>query len=332
LPRRTLGLEQIQVRPGHNRKNTLAPDLASIEGEDLLELFYGLFVSMPPDYLVDKVQGRYTRIDDVIPLGRSVTVVAESGFFGEPGQTIDVETHQTAHKRTRKQSATIRTRLTFVLPRGLSTGLFLVERQGLAGAGHDLVDIFRRSLMAKYAQHSFDTDNVLYPDAWAQGAELLEVEAVAYAYAPNIANGLLPQASPIGTLKQSIVPARGAGGVLPTALYNALRSHQLSTSQLLAFPNHEKIDETFVTVRRNGQKKTFALDHDRSPSIRIEITSNGERALTDTPFIRRCQSEAREFYETLGVEWDDTWRDGKWTKQQRSRKLAPHTPQNDSGA
>ncbi|MFD1722403.1 hypothetical protein [Amnibacterium endophyticum] len=332
MPRRTLGLEQIQVRPGRNRKHRLAPDLSNFEGEDLLQLFYGFFARMPPDHLVDERRSRYIRIDDVLANGRAVTVVAESGYYGDAGQTIDVKTHKTSHTRSLTESATVRTRLMFVLPPKQQTGLFLVERQGLVGAGHDLIDEFRRALTAKYAQHSFDTDNVLYPDAWAQGAELLEVEAVAYSYAPDLADGLMAKGAPIGMLRQSLVPSRGAGGVLPSALYKALRTHQVKTSQLLAFPNGETIDDTFVTVRRDGQKKTFALDHDKSPSIRVEITSEGERPLTDTPFIRRCQSEARDFYETLGVEWREEWAVGTWTDEQRSRTLAPHRPQDDSTA
>lgn len=192
MPKRTIGMETIRVRPGHNRKKKFA-DLSNIEGTDLLHLFHGWVASIPPDDLVDHQRGRYTRITHVTPRGRSVLVEIEAGYFGIAGQTYDVATHAVSHSRSARESATVMTRLLMSVPPGGEVGVFISEREGNGGGGPELVKRFRHDLVSHFPTYSFDTETVIESPAWAQGADLLAVTAVAYAVPVDLAKGVTAQ-------------------------------------------------------------------------------------------------------------------------------------------
>jgi hypothetical protein len=313
MPKRTLGLETLQVRPGHNRKQTLAP-LDEVDGIDLLHFFHAWASNVDPNDMVDYVRGRYLTITRVDVRGRSVLVEAESGYFGDPGKTIDVATHQVAHERTSDQSATIMTRLVFVVPPGGLTGVFVIERQGMVGAGPRMIAAFKRALVSRFASYSFDTETVLESDAWVEGAELLSIKAVAYGVPVDVGDGVGPQAQAIGRLEQVLEPERGHE-FLPNKLFRALRDRKIRATDFMGFRGNVEVDETFVTVSRDGRRKTFNLEQERVPAIRVLITDDGEQALTRTPFLRVCLDEVRDYFEGMVLTWDESWRDGRWTKE-----------------
>jgi hypothetical protein len=319
LPKRTLGLETLQVRPGHNRRHLLAP-LDDVNGVDLLHYFYAWATQIDPDDMVDYQRGRYLKITGVSVVGRSVVVEAESGYFGDPGKTIDVATHTVAHERTSDQSATIMTRMMLMIPPGSVTGVFVVERQGLVGAGPRMIASFKRALMDRFPSYSFDTETVLETAAWAEGAELLSIKAVAYGVPVDIGDGVSPEARPVGRLEQVLEPERGKT-FLPRGLYRALRERRVRAADFMGFRGDVEVDETFVTLSRDGRKKTFNLEQERVPAVRVLITNDGEAALSATPFLRRCQSEVQDYFEGMELSWDESWQDGQWTEEAMTVRL-----------
>lgn len=329
VPRRTLGLETLRCRPGRNRKRVFGK-LTDVDGSDLLHQFYGLFIDLDRDLLRDDTKSRYLRIERVQNYGRSVLVVAESGYYGEAGQTIDVRTHETTHQRTNNQSATVRTRLLFTVPPGSEVGLFAVERQGASGAGPKLTDLFRQSLLGAHPTFSFDQETVLEENAWAEAAQLLEVTAVAYGFAPDIADGLGATPTPLGKLEHTLVP-EGKNKYLPQWLWTALRQRKLAASDFIGFGGDRGVDETIVTVQRDGRRKTFSLEQERVPSLRFVLSEDGSPPLTDTQFLRQAQDEARDFYQGMGLTWEEQWREGQWTPKALATRLAPHRPDTPQG-
>ncbi|WP_022882178.1 hypothetical protein [Gryllotalpicola ginsengisoli] len=321
MPKRTLGLETIRCRPGHNRRNKLG-DLSDLEGRDLLHLFHAWARDVDPDTLVDKTKGRYLKITDFEVHGRSVLVEAESGFFGEPGKTIDVTTHQVTHKRTATQSATEMTRLVLTVPPKAEMGIFGVERQSNQGAGPALIAAFRRALMSAFSTFSFDHETLVESSAWTDGAHLLSVSAVAYSVPVDLGDGVTSIAHPLGRLEQTLEPERGHE-YLPAGLLKALRERKVKVSDFLAFRDDTPIDDTFVTVTRDGRKKTFSLDREGVPAIRLLLSKDGEAAPTTIEFLRKCQNEARDFYQKGGYTWSSSWEDGKWDAAALSVKMPP---------
>ncbi|MDB6425870.1 hypothetical protein [Curtobacterium sp. 20TX0008] len=327
VPRRTLGLETFRCRPGRNRKQNFGV-LDDIDGVGALESFHGLFVELNRDVLRDDRKSRYLRIERVATYGQTVLIVAESGYYGESGQTINVETHETSHRRTTSESATVRTRLAFTVPPGSTTGVFAVERQGSGGAGTQLIDLFKRSMAAAHGTFMFDVDTVLEAAVWAEAADLLSVTAVSYGFVPDIADELGAVAQPIGQLQHTVVP-QGKDRMLPRWFWDALRKRKISTSQFIGFGSERSVDETIVTVRRDGREKTFKLEQEKVPSLRVVLNEDGSPAITDTEFLRQAQSEAKDYYEGMGLTWEDKWREGQWSSDALAVRLEPHAAPTD---
>lgn len=321
MPKRTIGMETIRVRPGHNRKQKYA-NLSDIDGIDLVHLFHGWVMSLPPDDLVDHARGRYTKITHVTPRGRSVLVEIESGYFGTAGQTYDVATHVVSHSRSAQESATVMTRLLFTVAPGGEVGVFTSEREGNSGAGPELVKRFRHDLVSHFPTYAFNVDTVIESKAWAQGADLLAVTAVAYAVPVDLAKGLTAQPVLTGQLQQRLEPIKGQK-VLPAGLLTALQDHKIEASDFMAFADGRDIDDTFVTVSKNGREKTYALDKQRVPSVRVVVSDDGEPPLTNQAFTIACQNEVRDYYQEMGFSWDESWKSGTWTPQQLAVTMPP---------
>lgn len=312
MPKRTLGLETIRYRPGRNRKNTFG-DLTDIDGYDLLHLFRAWAASLDPDELVDHTLGRYLKVTNVSERGRSVIVEAESGVFGDLGKTIDVYSHEVAHQRAKHQSATVMTRLVFTLPPLSDVGMFSVERQGNVGAGTRLVEAFRKALNVRFSNHSFSTETVLEQAAWTDGAKLLAVTAVAYSVPLDLGDGITGRKTPLGRFEQKLEPERGQN-YLPAGLLKALRNKKITAADFLGFPNNVDVDDTFVTVSRDGREKTFNIEKERVPAIRLVLNTDREPTLGDTEFFAKCQDEVKYFLVRMGYSWDEQWQAGRWTK------------------
>lgn len=321
LPKHTIGLQTIRCRPGHNRKKQFA-DLSDVEGLDLLHVFRGWVSSIPPNDLVDRQRGRYLKIARIVPTGRNVLVEIESGNFGTPGNTFDVVTHAVSHSRSKTESATNLTRLLLtVAPHG-EVGFFVSERESNAGAGPELVKRFRNDLISHFPTYSFDTETVVESSAWAHGADLLAVTAVAYSVPVDLGQGVVAQPHLLGELHQRLEPMKGQK-ILPAGMYDALQDGRIKASDFMAFPDGRAIDETFVTVSRDGREKTYALDKQRVPSVRVLISDDGEEPPTETPFLAVCQGEVRDYYQGMGFSWNESWRSGNWTPEQLSVAMPP---------
>ena len=84
----------------------------------------------------------------------------------------------------------------------------------------------------------------------------------------------------------------------------------------MGFRDGREIDDTFVTVSRDGREKTYSIDKEKVPSVRVLISNDGEPPLTNQPFLTECLNEVRDFYQGMGFSWQESWRSGPWTKSQ----------------
>lgn len=322
MPKRTLGLETIRARPGHNRKKQFE-ELTKIDGQDLLLLFRAWADELDPDTLVDRARGRYLKVTDVRPTGRTVVVETEHGYFGEAGKTFDVDTHTVTHERGSNQSATINTRLALTIPPDSKTGVFTVERQGNLGAGARLIPEFKSALVSRFPTYSFDTETVVEAAAWVEGANLLALSVIATSYArpADLGDGLEALPNTLGKLTLELAPQRGQQ-YLPQALLKALRNSTLNASDVIGFRNAD-IDETFVRVTKDGREKTFALGNEKVPAVRLLLNDDGAPSLTSIEFLRRCQQEVRDYFDEMGFTWDSSWQDGQWSKADLRVTMVP---------
>jgi hypothetical protein len=318
MSRRTLGLVAIRFKPNKKRDTG---DVTNVEGTDMLHLFHGLVANLDPDKLVHRSKGRYTKIESIVASGRTVLVRTESGPFGETGQTIDVDTHEVSHVRGNNESATTMTRTLFVVPPNAKIALFVVERQGFATGGSELIDLFKGAMLEAYPDHFFPDETVVESDAWSAAAGLKSVTAVRYARPLNIADGTTAIPINAGVIRQSLEPGAGFN-LLPNALWDAIRNKRIKSSEFLAFEGQEA-DETIVELVNGDQTKTYVLGKERQPSVRVVISNEGDPSLTDIELSRRASEEAKHYFDRMGFTWSNQWLTGEWAETALAVGLEP---------
>ncbi|SEN18055.1 hypothetical protein [Cryobacterium luteum] len=318
MSRRTLGLVAIRFKPDKKSKLSAVTD---VDGADMLHLFHGLVTNLDADKLVHHAKGRYTKIESIVASGRSVLVKTESGPFGEVGQTIDVNTHQVSHVRGDNESATTMTRTFFMVPPGSEVALFVVERQGSATGGTQLIDLFKGAMLSTYPDHFFPDETVVESDAWSAAAGLKSVTAVRYTLPLNIADGTTAIPIKAGVVRQTLEPGPGFS-FLPRALWDGIRNLRIKSSEFLAFDGQDA-DETIVELVNGDQTKTYVLGKERQPSIRVVVTDEGEPSLTDIDLARRAADEAKTYFNRMGFTWSDQWLTGQWSPTALLVRLEP---------
>jgi len=310
MPKRTIGLVSFTARPGKNRKQHFAK-LDNVDGFDLLYVFKAWAEEADPKKLSDYQRGRYLKISAVEATGRYVVATVEAGNFGEDGVTLDAETHEVEHHRTATMAPTIPTRLLFFVPPGAETGVFVIERVGNSTSIRPVLRAFREYLTRTFSTFAFSDETVLETDAWVEGAELLEVRAVAYDIPTDIKDGLDAQPTATGRLQQTLLPDKGSK-FLPKALLKGLRKGDITASSFIAFNDDVDIDETFVKVARDGREKMFSVERERVPAIRVLIADDHEDRPTTPEFVDAAVTEVREYFEEVGLTWTEQWKLTPW--------------------
>lgn len=249
------------------------------------------------------------RIEEVDQGGRWVLVKAESGFWGDPGNTRDVETDTVVHKRTDKHAPMQHSRLLFFLAPDSTSGVFLVEKIGSNGAGSRIVDQFKLDITGAFSKESWLTETVTESSAWSQGAQLLSVRAVSHGFPVDVGDGAIVTA---GRIEQILVPDKGLGRYLPFALFQKLRKKEVKLSEVMALPDGVDVDEGYFEVEKNGQTKKYSIDKEGVPAVRVVLNEANQDALTDTVFRNKCLDEVRDLRALEGEPWEESWRTGKW--------------------
>lgn len=310
MPKRTLSFKRVRRHFRGPQKDT---PLTDFDGVDLLHLFKAWAKKQTTGDLSDTAKRHLLRITHVRSRGRWVFVEAESGYYGEGGNTIDVDTDTVVHKRKAAHAAAEFTRLLFFVPPGSTSAFFAAERSGAQSAGARIVDKFKIDLIPLFGDQEYTFETVVESSAWNDGAQLLSVTAVAHGFPVDIADGTQVVPSFEGKLEQTLVPENGMGKYLPRLMMQRLRAGAIHASEFMAFPDGVDIEETIVEVENNGQTKKYHVDKESVPATRLHLNEANENALTDTEFITKCLDEMQDWRELEGATWEESWRTGKWS-------------------
>lgn len=311
MPKTTLSLTTMSHRP--NKKAPLG-SLDNVGGTELLSLFEEFCRTTHVNQLVDMGKQHYLAIKSVEREGRAVFVTTESGYFGNPGTTYDVHTHRAVHSRKKHESATIVTRLGLVCPPAGQTALFMFEREGTYGGGPHIFDMFKDALLETYPADYFPTATVVEPDAWRKDADLRKVAVTAKKWRSSIGGVATPTLIPMGELRQELRPLRGSK-FFPRKVRDSLLDRTLDMSAYLGFPT-DIPTETSVSLENAGRRKTFVIGRERTPSVQLVLTNEGQGRLSDPDIRVKMFEESKDFFEDDGLSWDPSWETGKigWVK------------------
>lgn len=309
MPKRTLGITALQFKRDKKRAATPLDDFSPF---GLLTMFQVYVNSVDPEKLKDAVKKRYTLITDVYAQGCAVFVDIEFGHYGSVGKTFNITNHSVEHERSDDHSATILTRLAFVVPPESKTGLFFIEREGISGGGTRVVERFKDALIADYGDfHHFPTETVVEADAWRKDAELSQIKATARKWRPNIAAGATTTRTvPLGTLRQELVPESGVK-YFPRWLRDAILDRSLKMTEYLGFDDEDDV-EVVIELEKDEQTKKFVVGREKTPSVRILLSDDGQPALDESTFRYRVFREAENYYTANGFTWESSWEQTNW--------------------
>jgi hypothetical protein len=131
MPRRTMTVTEMRVHPKGNRRERV--NLSELPDGDLLHLFHGFASEVTPAQLLNKSTESCAAVDDIQPVGRTLTLAVEVGRYGEKGRLIDTTTMQGKTMQGKgefgpEDAVQVITHGVLLLPKDTISALLLLER------------------------------------------------------------------------------------------------------------------------------------------------------------------------------------------------------------
>lgn len=308
---RSMSVSMLYVRAPRKTKNNprRRVDKLPVQPDDLLQIITAAMEAQKPDDLVDKENKRYVRITDVCAAQghpRVLQVTAEVGRFGESGRNRNVETHAETHVHGVDEAPVSEIRVIFVVPEHADMAVMFSERSHPYSAGGAI----RGALQAYWLSHTWSSDWSLHADvalnvpAWLKTAQVNEVQAISYGHTTDyegLSDGLGKE---LGDLTMVLRPKKGSGH-LSRRLWDLLRANPADRASILGLANvSDEIQEVTIQVEgENGQVKTFSIDKQKAPSVRLTLTDlEGDPGLPNH-LVSRVIHECPEIYKSVGLDW-----------------------------
>lgn len=303
MPRRTMSVTRLWYHP--RRKPDELGDLTELPDEsDLLDMFDKFLTDeLTADSLVRAENERYATLQSKRRIGRSITVRMESGRFGEDGAIKDVTTHEQVGEFTRDNATTVVTHGVLLVPKTGTSALVFSERSAGVGGMPALVDHFVDAFNAKFTDYLMKKQSVVRTDAWLQAAELMRVEGTIRRYTTDPASDAGDQV--VGELTHTLVPPRDQK-YFPRRVWEHLRDRRIDRAKFLGFAEGTEPDAVGVTVTHGGQTKRFELDHEKTPSLSLVLTTSGEPAFDESRVRNTALNEAAGIFDYYGIEWSES--------------------------
>lgn len=311
MTKTSLALKTLHAKP---RKKDYEGGNENVDGHHLMSHFGAFLSHARSNPIVDSARSRYLQVKDVVPRGYSITVITESGLFGEPGSTYNVKTHEKTHEKSEDEAPTTESRLTVWAPPGATRLAIALEYKSGSVSGGGLVTSFREVMSERHPEFWFPYETVLEQSAWSASGQLLEVSVVQHTQPLNYSTGLDPDRTDEfvrGSVIHTAVPPRGTR-YWPQEIWDRLRNRQIEAASFIGLRRGEgdlqdPDEDVYVTVERDGRQKKFALGTDGVPSVRALLTDHGQPPLDIPSFHREVDEQVKTFYKGLQKSWDPNW-------------------------
>lgn len=314
MPRTSLGVRTLRVRP--KNKKLFAGGIDDVDGVHVMARLAAYLHDRIADPIKDDSKNRYLRVKEIIPRGRSLTVITESGYFGEAGVTYDVVTHAETHVKGESEAATTETRTTFWCPPGTAYVVVALELRPGTLHGGILLDGFRRKMIDEHENLFFPSTTVMEKNAWAESGNLTEVSVVMQARPIDLSVGIDGEREApdtvLGRRVYTALPPKGSS-TWPNRVWEGLREGKIKAASFVGVrttdeESAENPDESvYVTVSRDGRTKKFELGSDGIPSVRLALTDDSQPALGIDAFHAVVDSNVRDFYKDVDLAWNPKW-------------------------
>lgn len=314
MPRRNLTATKFWVHPRRKPDEVIHLDAIPDSDKalhDYLFMFNGFAQEVTSAHLQDTGKEQWTSVIDIsYQLGRTLLIATESGKYGENGVGVNIHTGDTEFNYDSGHSIQVTTHGMLIVPKGARYGLLFQERSnGRCGAGR-VHDVFIEAFKKKFPDLIVKTAPFLESEAWLEAAALMEIEVEITKPSKDEADFDIPGLSN-ATYSYNISPSPGQKS-LPRQLYDQLFGKDIRPGQLVSLSRGEETGKVFVTLAKDGRRKSFELHNENSPVASILLSDHGESALSAAFIKSRCLEEATDYFSRMGIEWREQFANGKW--------------------
>jgi len=296
MGRRTLTAHALRFHLKRHTDQTYAP--ADLNGDDLLDLFRRWCDGLQPAELNDPANNLFVRIEKGKrkPDGRFLLVPVEVGSWGEPGAVVDSDSGSVVMPLTAEQAPIGTTRAVLYVPDLGETALFFCEYSGRGSGGSRLLRAFAAH-WSEVSAFTMDLQTVVEGEAWAEAADLREVEVRVRQQSSDIAD---PSQETKAVYSHVLRAPRGK--MLRRDLFTELKEHPSWAARTVGLPSGMPDNsEILVTLRnREGRQKKFVLgEGDGLPALREQLNGPGQPTISDADLLKLCAGKVSDLLSRL---------------------------------
>lgn len=295
---RSLSVVKFTVTKRNARGINKTPQVLSalpLGGADFLNIAEKMISSLSDDDLVDSERKSYlVHESSTASSSRSLCSTWSVGRFGESGETRDVKTHDIEHSHGPTKAHTVKIRTLMHVPEGGKAALLFAERSHPHSAASALRDRLRAvwGSLPVGKEFTLKDETLVEVPAWLDTAELRAVVATRYGHATDFEG---TKGDVLGEMNYSFTPASGQSS-FPRRLYEAVRDadSKLERAKILGIQEDAGVDSVRVTLGAGDREKTFVIDDERTPPVRLALTELEGDPSKPNHFVSRCMQEAQD--------------------------------------
>lgn len=304
---RTMSVVTWRVRKPFKRKDNPPLTLTSLPDNagDFIDVVEAALRAVKEDDLVDAAKSRYVVIRDVERASghpRVLITTVEVGRFGEPGRNRHVTTHDETYAHGKDEAPTVDVRVVFVVPEHGRMAVMFSERAHPSSVSTAIVMAVKNYWKDQpwSAEWSLKSETLVQVEAWLEQASVRQVQAVKYGHQTDYSD--LNPGTPIGDMTYTLVPS-GGNRYLKRTVWDLLRTRGAERAKILGLEGEDDLDEVMITVGNGEQVKTFAIDAQKTPSVRYVLGDLEADVSKPNHLVSRCIKECPGIYADVGVEW-----------------------------
>lgn len=310
MAHRSMSVTQFTAKKKHARGAQLLTLSNLPDGSDFLEIVDDALVQISSARITDDVRKSYAEIEEWHRVGRTILLTVVVGTYGDTASVRDVVTGHEAHSITPGQAHTVSLRCMLLVPPGGLTALMFVEHGQHRSAATALLKELKAYWQAHKPEVTLYSETVVRADAWLELANLEGITVISYGHESDLADTGIPKT--LGDVRSQIEPPNGQR-FFPRTVKDALLNHAVDRAKLLGF-REERIDEVRVKLGDGTQSRTFVIDRDRTPAIRIELSDASKPTPDDATFRSRVLEESYDLFAAVGGSWQTAWERDASTK------------------
>lgn len=236
--------------------------------------------------------------------GRSLTLAFESGRFGERGTIKDRRTHEVKGTFGRDDATAVVTHGVLLVPKIGTSALAFVERSAGQGGMTRVLDLFVETFNATYPNHRMEKESILRTEAWIKRAGVLQIRGTVRKRNSDPASD--SKHLSVGDLVHTLVPS-GGQTYLPRSVWHQFRDNKLERARYLGLSDETDLDnlDLEVTLGDGDQQRTFEIDTQKTPSLRLVITGSGQTPFTAGRFRKEALDQAKDIFDEYGIDWSE---------------------------